>query len=165
MTDNTNTKRVATFADFATQYYEFEIQEPGGDVLVAELRAISQAELLRIRRSLGEPPTPPVKDIRKDEDGFHEIYNYADPGHQQAMEARRLLLETRVLLASWNTEIPGDSEEEKIAALDTLPAWARAGLMSAVGMLIGATDGAVKVRRFRSTGDSVISTPGADAVE
>ncbi|MFA6044755.1 MAG: hypothetical protein WC718_07210 [Phycisphaerales bacterium] len=159
------TPKHATFADFAVVHYEFEIEDPAGEVLVAEMRAITQAELLRIRRSLGNPPTPPVKEIKKDEDGYHEIYNYADPGHQQAMADRNALLETRVLLASWTTDIPGDTEDERIAALDTLPAWARVGLVRAVGMLIGIAEDAVRLRPFQRAGTTTVPLVESDAVE
>lgn len=147
---DTETPRRAALADFQAQTYLFEIVAPTGEDLLVEMRALTPADILQINRALPPVPKPPEKDFRKDDDGrLQLIYDTADPGYLQALEDRRVQLMNRAILRAWVVDLPGETEDERLAALDTLAAWARAGLWQAVNRLMVLGDEGVRLHPFR----------------
>jgi len=151
MSDETREGRRATLADLMVQTYEFEIESPVGEVLFVEMRALSQAELLDIGRAL--PPFPQatqVKEYKKDEnDQIKPVFDYEDPAYRKAIEERRRMEMKLAVLRSWVADLPGETEDEKLAELDNLAGWALSGLWQIVSMLITTSSEAIKHRPFR----------------
>ena len=151
MSDETREGRRATLTDLMVQTYEFEIESPVGEVMVVEMRALSQAELIGIGYDL--PPFPQathVKEYKKDDDGsIKPIMDYEDPVYQKAVHDRRRLEMKLGIVRSWVTDLPGETESEKLGALDKLAGWAFSGLWQIFTMLSTTSAEAIKHRPFR----------------
>lgn len=151
MSDETREGRRATLADLMVQTYEFEIESPAGEVLVVEMRALSQAELIGIGRDL--PPYPKathVKEYHKDEDGkITPIYDYEDPEYRKAVDDRRRAEMKLGILRSWVDDLHGETEAEKLEEMDKLAGWAMSGLWQIFNLLSTTSAEAIKHRPFR----------------
>lgn len=141
---------MSIFDQLKAQVYEFELVSPDGQTLVVQMRALSRAEVAQIDYNLPSIPQPPVTEIKKDEEGnFKPVYNFQDGGYMQAIADRGALRIKRLILKSWTDSIPGDTEEEKLSALDELSSWAMNGLTQAVSKLLVISAEEVRLRRFQ----------------
>lgn len=148
--------RKASFADFKAQTYEFEIDSPDGDVLIVELRAMTPDERAEIDFRRNPKPQPPVMDFRVIDGSPYPVYNYEDAGYTAQFGAwvnRRMRL---LIIHALVMDLPGETDDERLDALNSMAAWALDGLWRAVQMLTAVGDDAVRRHSFQpdGTGDS-----------
>lgn len=141
------------FEAFVVGAVEYELRTPAGDVIVVQVRALTADEMLEIRH-LTPKPEPPVEGYHKfDGERALPIYAFESPGYNQQLEAwvskRTRLMIVRSLVSP---EIPGNTDDEKIAALSRVSNVVLAGLNRAVSeMNLGVADD-VKRRPFPGSG-------------
>jgi hypothetical protein len=90
---------------------------PDGREAVVKLRPLTAKEVRDIRRSI-EWPEPPVKDFKKDAGNVAPVYNFQDKTYKRLDEEADALLVKKMLVASLLMHIPGETVDEKCAALD-----------------------------------------------
>ena len=136
---------------------------PDGREAVVRLRPLTAKEIRNIRRSI-EWPEPPVKDFKKDGGGSVEpVYNYRDKEYKRLTEEADALLVNRMLVASLQMNIPGETVEEKCAALDArLGQFAVTHLINVMNRINtpSAEEVANVMRSFRSLGTAGASDDG-----
>ena len=140
----------ATFDLLKPKTYEFELEAPAGeDPFLVELRDLTLSDVLSIDAA-NPQPSPPVSDIRKDENGtFHNVHNFEDATYKAAREEWMRNRMTLLIVRAWITDIPGDTDAEKCDAINTqLATWARSGLWRAVEIITQGKEDAVRMRPF-----------------
>lgn len=149
-----NNARWATFEDFQTNTYTFELVSPDDERLLVELRALTPAELLEVGKA-NPRPEPPVKDFQKIEGTVYPVYRTEDPAHQQSLEEwvmRRARLQ--VVRALVRPEIPGNTDTARIENLLGVPNWVQTGLWLAVQKLNASQEKNLILRPFHSDGNA-----------
>jgi hypothetical protein len=147
---NPNARR-ATFADFAPQVYEFEIEnEITGEVLVIEARSMDALERAQILLMNAEPK-PPHSQIHRDGNEMLPEFDYYNLEYRREYEAWSRARDNRLIIHTITfPEIPGGSEDEKIDTLNTkLAPWVRDAFTKIYIMLSTVGGTAVKRRNFR----------------
>lgn len=144
---------MTNWGDFASQEYEFDVVEPGGKTLLVKMRALTPAELLEI--DIAHPrPEPKVVDFAGKDKPIRESDEAASATHRAEWTRKvtdwlRKHRNMQIVRALVEPVIPGETEDEKIANLDTLPAWAVSALSKALQMTISTGDDALTLRNFR----------------
>jgi hypothetical protein len=90
---------------------------PDGREAVVKLRPLTAKEVRDIRRSI-EWPEPPVKDFKKDTGNVAPVYDFQNKEYKRRDEEADALLVKKMLVASLLMRIPGETTDEKCAALD-----------------------------------------------
>ena len=146
-------KRKATFADLSVQTYEFEIDGPDGESVIVELRALPSNERAEIELRRNIKPIPPISEYRKDKGEVLPVYNYQDATYLEALAnwyRRQMQL---LIVRSLVMDIPGETEDGKIAALEsTLAGWAMDGIWKAIELLSTVGRDAVRGITFQRNG-------------
>ena len=148
----------ATFEDFKSQTYAFEVETPDGDSLEFEMRAPTPAELLEI--DISHPrPQPRVFDFHAPAKKGGEPrprYSSDDDAPPDVKEEWTRAINVwfrehrnRQILAALTMDIPGETVEDKIAAMESLGAWAVSAFSKALTEVISTSEGALKQRPFR----------------
>lgn len=128
--------KVATsLDDIADVTVTINLTRPDGREVAVQLRALSEGEIWQIRKDV-KWPKPPLKDLRKVGGEIVQEFDYLNDDYLQATRAADRDLMRRILVASLVLEIPGDTVEEKCAALEKrLGQWAFNILNDAVNKL------------------------------
>ena len=156
----------ATFADLIAQSYEFEIISPGGETLLFELRALTYDERARIDFERNPRPRAPVKEIKKVDDQFYEIYDYQEPGYRQKMaDWLNRQIRLHILTALTGLDIPGETDDERLESLNQFGGWALDGLWKAVSLLTVTGDDAVRRRTFQPGGNGDLEAMRPETVD
>jgi hypothetical protein len=111
------------------------ITRPDGQKVDVPLRAMTGEEVWKIRRTITWPK-PPIKDFQKIRGKVEPIYDEQNADYQAALEDANRLLSYRMMLGSLKIEIPGATEEERLANLmNRLGQWAFNHLLAATSRL------------------------------
>lgn len=127
---------------------------PDGREAVVKLRPLTAKEVRDIRRSI-EWPEPPVKDFKKTDGQVSPVYNFQDREYKRLDEEADALLVKKMLVASLVMNIPGETADEKCAALDAkLGQFAITYLVNVMNHINtpGAEEVAKVMRSFRAVG-------------
>lgn len=128
-------KRATSLSELGEVTVEVEVQRPDGVVLAVPLRTLTEAKMREIRASVVWP-TPPVVDMKKVGGEVVNVYDRNDPAYLAADREADALLSYKALLAALDLDIPGDTEAERLAALQNgLGAYAFAVLLTAVNRI------------------------------
>lgn len=126
-------------SDLSDDVYPVELVAPSGKRVTVRMRALKHSEIKNLRRRVTFP-TPPVADIRRNPQGQMErVYNEQDPTYLAATgDSNDRLVVLGVLLSTENLEVPGETDEEKVAAFqDGVDAWASLQLCQAFNRVNG----------------------------
>lgn len=124
-----------TLDDIADVVVTINLTRPDSRAVAVQLRALSEGEIWQIRRGV-KWPKPPVKDFKKVGGDVITEYDYFNDDFQEATRAADRDLMRRILVASLVLDIPGETVEEKCAALEKrLGQWAFNILNDAVNKL------------------------------
>lgn len=142
-------------SDLAPVAIRVEIERPGGDLLVVPLRTLTYSEWLRLGFEVPDP-TPPISGVDKN---GRPVFDTRHPDYLRAVEMATLQRGLRRLLAALQIDIPGDTAEQKLAALDaSLDAGVARQLLGVLGRLAAKGEAHITARAdtFRpgGTGDS-----------
>lgn len=159
------TKRATSLSELGEVVVDVEVQRPDGVTLAVPLRTLTEAKMREIRASVTWP-TPPTVDFKKVGGEVVPILDRNDPAYLAADREADARLSYKALLAALVLDIPGETEEAKLAALrDGLGAYAFAVLLTAVNRIniISAEEIAQVARSFQRRRDS--GAPGNGAAE
>jgi len=111
------------------------VTRPDGQKIDVPLRAMTGEEVWKIRRTITWPK-PPIKDFQKIRGKVEPVYDEQNADYQAALEDANRLLSYRMMLGSLKIEIPGATEEERLATLmNRLGQWAFNHLLAATSRL------------------------------
>lgn len=129
---------VNSLASFETADVEARL-EFADRVELVPMRTLSYGEFQRIGWQVRNP-TPPISGV----DGSRRpVFDYNDATYQQQMQEAERQRALRRLLAALNVEVPGATDDEKIAYLQGLDANYLRLLISVVGQLV--TEGEARI--------------------
>ncbi len=152
--------RGSSFEAFAPRHYEFEIISPDGDTLVVEMRDVTSEELIDATREL-RPPSVPLKyppEFVQGADGKPTArLDPDDPAYLKALMSFRQRQMAAQILTVWITDVPGQTDDEKIDSVIALPSWAMSGLWKCCMMVTAVSEDRIKQRTFRPGGE--VETP------
>lgn len=141
-------KRVS-FKDLNARVFIFEFESPDGEMLEVEMRALTPDELLDIDMAV-QTPEAPITDFKTGDNGeITPVRDYQDKNYRRALTRAGQERMYRQILKAWeNADIPGDTEEERLAEIAALPLWALDGLWQAVKRVTEAGVGVLRARSF-----------------
>lgn len=133
--------RAGTLDDLDVVDTEIEIRRPDGRVVDVPVRSLTQLELLEERGKVAWP-TPPARMIGGGKSGKPQLVkDFEDEGYLRAMEEANMAFTYRILLRCLRLTVPGDTDEERFAALRArLGAWALVPLGKALATLHGVSE-------------------------
>lgn len=135
------------------------IPRPDGKRVTVELKALSEQDIWDIRQSV-KWPEPPM-DLQKIDGRVQKVYDYASKSYQEALSAANRELSARALLACLKLAVPGETIQDRMAALQRgIGQYAYSLLLRASDKLNIVTDAEVSemLRSFRANGQ--VSAPG-----
>lgn len=145
-----------TLDDLGDSPFTVTLTRPDGKAVKVKLRAIGEAELWGIRRSVTWP-APPIKDIQKVQNEMVEVYNYLDPAYLKATQDATRLMARRVLASMLLIKIDGETLDEKAAQVEKkLGNWAYESLIGVANRVNSVTASQVEavMRSFRDDGQT-----------
>ncbi len=101
--------------DLAPPVMEITIPRPDGRLVTVKLRALSEGEVWKIRQSIVWPK-PPISNYKA---GGVPVYAYQDANYLKELSNGNKTLATKAILAGLQLDIPGENEEERLAALES----------------------------------------------
>ena len=103
--------------DLGDTPFSVTLERPDGKLIKVKLRALSEAEIWKIRRSIVYP-NPPVKDIQKIQGEVLETFDYLNPDYIKGTQDGNRQLSRRVLASMFTFPIAGDTLDEKAAEIE-----------------------------------------------
>ena len=155
--------QATTLDDIGAVLVVVTVNRPDGRQVDVTMRALPESEVWALRRSV-KWPKPPIKDYKKTGGDVNPVLDYQDEGYREGVNDANRLLGQKMLLASLQLAIPGETETEKIAALeDGIGQYAFTILVAASQELniVGAEELANVARSFRPVGAAGASGNGA----
>lgn len=141
----------ATFKDLNARVFVFEFESPDGECLEVEMRALTPDELLDIDMAVPTPEAPIVDFKTSDNGEVQPVRDYQDKGYKRALAKAVQERMYRQILRAWqNADVPGETDEERLAEIAALPLWALDGLWQAVKMITEAGVGTLRSRPFHA---------------
>jgi hypothetical protein len=145
--------RKARFEDFKHQTHEFEVITPDEQHLIIEVKSLTPDEVLEALRWAGPAPEAPFTDEFGETDRG-EIYrkrDYNDPAYLRALEQYRQRQMNAQILACWVADVPGETVDEKLDAIASLPSWIVSALWKVTNRVLATAEQDIKHRPFRRT--------------
>lgn len=141
-------KRVS-FKDLNARTFVFEFESPDGETMEVEMRALTPDEMLDVDMAVTAPEAP-VTDFKTGDNGeITPVRDYQDKHYRRALTRAGQERMYRQILKAWqNADIPGDTDEERLAEIAALPMWALDGLWQAVKRVTEAGVGTLRARTF-----------------
>ena len=125
-------------------------EAPSGEEFTLEFYMPTVAEVWEMLHKLPPDPKPPVKEFAPWEDGVKKVYDFLNDEYQEKQQEWGRELTNRRVLLCWGNNLPGDTDEEKIASIEQLPALVSAALRQGSRMAIELAEDAVTKRSFRT---------------
>jgi hypothetical protein len=124
---------------------------PDGSELEIDMVPPTQAEIWQLAHDMPEEPKPPRKGWEKPtgEDKVYPAYDNLDAGYITAMAEWNRDYEMHRLVLCWGDNLPGDTADEKVKALETLPNIILSALFQCARQTVRLAEGAVKPVSFR----------------
>lgn len=134
------------------QTYHFNVETPDGQLFQFEFRAPTQSEVWATDLAMRAKPEPPLSGFEGTvaAGDLKPVHNAKDPGYQHALADWVAESMMRKILLCWTEEVPGDTVEEKLAALRDLPNWTISALSRCVTLITMAGQVALADRPFRA---------------
>lgn len=126
---------ITSLDDIGTEPVKVMVKRPDGKRVAVMLRPLSEDEIWQLRKTVPRLK-PPLKSIERIAGRIQEIYDYDHEDYVKAVEESDRLFANKMLLASLLLDIPGETEEERLAALSKrLGKYAHSQLVAAVQRL------------------------------
>ncbi len=106
-------KTAVSLDDLAEVSVLVEIARPDKTIIRVPMRSLPESEVFALRQKINWPK-PPEKEFTKK----GPIYNYEDAGYLAALAESNRKQQYLVFLRSLKLEIPGATDDEKLAALE-----------------------------------------------
>ena len=167
MSQNDKHIQATSLADLGPVPVVVTVNRPDGRRVDVTMKPLAEKEIWAVRRSV-KWPKPPIKDYKKTGGDVTPILDYQDETYRESVNDANRLLGQKMLLACLQLKIPGETEEERIAALeDGIGQYAFSVLVAASQELniVSAEELANVARSFRPAGDAGSSHDGTAGID
>ena len=106
--------QVSSLDDLGGALITVPLRHPDGRALLIQMRELAEGEVWAIRRS-NQWPKPPMVEMSKS----GPVYDYSDAGYQASVEDTNRRFAQKMLLACLPFDVPGETEDDKLAAIQT----------------------------------------------